>query len=537
MDTQNSAVTDVPEFKLAKVGKGKRERKRAGAGWFGSKGGSAFSGAFGGSGAGAGAAGALGAAVGGAEGALGFAGMTLTKALLAMLIAGGLGAAAWTIGRSMSSDADGGAAAAKKIFTDKGGQYADTSGVIKGENSLPNSLGYVSGSLDGMTPEERAKKAAADAEAARKAAEEEAAAKKAAEDEAARKEKENASPSGKSAVDPGALAGLDASKMGFGGGKGNNLHGGLSGLGGLNGGRGGLAGGSGLSGGINQGFGGGNLAKGAGGSLSAMKGGSKPTMISAARAAGGKSKAKGFAKRQLDNAFTQSKQAVTAGKTETAASGAAVPFDGTNPGGGTAIGGGPGVTKGGTTTGGTADGGTPTNGGPSGPTGNGNTNTNTDPPPACDVGYNPTQDGVCVKTTTSNPGGHTSYQWMIDLAKKLMTAVTVLAVLALIYALSPWTWGISQIIKTVIATLGGIIGLLGMAYAGASGDMMTGGIVALVGAFTVASAFLPSNIAAVNSSGASAGLAQLAAGAMISTLVGSMATNANAAHLKAADMQ
>ena len=34
---------------------------------------------------------------------------------------------------------------------DKDGQYADTSGVIKGENTLPNSLGYVSGKAEPVT--------------------------------------------------------------------------------------------------------------------------------------------------------------------------------------------------------------------------------------------------------------------------------------------------------------------------------------------------------------------------------------------------
>jgi hypothetical protein len=484
MDTQNSAVTDVPEMKLAKVGKGKRERKRGGAGWFGSKAGSGFSGALGGSGAGA--AGVFGAA--GAEGALGFGGMSLAKILLALLVGGGLSAGAWQIGKCFSGDQGGVGAPTKKVFSDKGGQYADTSGVIKPENSLPNSLGYVSGSLDGMTPEERAKKATAAAEAARKAAEADEAARKAADEEEARKAKD-ASPAGRSAVDPGALAGLDAAQNGFGANRGGGrLGGGLSGLGGLNGGRGAMAGGSGLSGGINQSFGAGGQ-KGMGGSLASMRGGSKPTTTTGSRAALGKSKAKGFAKRQLDNAFTQSRQAVTAGKTETAASGAAVPFDGTNSGGGTSIGGGPGVTSGSGGGHGTADGGTPANSGGSG--GGTTSNTNTDPGPACDKGFNPNQDGVCVETKTEKAGGAPDYQWMIKLAQGLIAAVVILSLLCLAFKGKAWFEAIAQAISVFIGILGVAIAALGIMIMASSGDKVMGGIFIAIGALVAAVAFWP----------------------------------------------
>lgn len=532
METQNLVMTDIPEFKLAKVGKGKKERKRAGAGWFGSRGaGSGLRGLLGGAEGGAG--GALGAGVGAgaaAEGAA-FAGLSMGKVLLALALAVGASAGAWQIGKSMSAGDSGAAAGGKKLFSDKGGQYADTSNVIKPENGIPNSLGYVAGSLDGLTPEERAKKQAAEAEAARKAAEDAEAARKAAEAaDAAR----SAAPTGKAPVDAGSMAGLTGGMggLGSGGGRMSKLNGSLSGLGGVGGSRG-LSGGAGLSGGINQNFGAnGGLKKGDSGSLSAFRSGSKPKATSAPRTLTGASKSKGFAKRQLDNAFTQSKQASTAGKTEAASSGAAVPFDGANSGGGTTIGGGPGVTTGGTSRG-TPDGGimpnNPTDGTPVNTnTDNGNTNA-----PACDPGYFVNTSGLCQKVGDTHSGGSTQYQWMLDLAKKLMMAVTVLAALALIYFATGLGWGIATIIKGIILTLGGIITLLGIGYGAASGDMMTGGIVAAVGAFTVASAMIPANIASLSTNG----LAQLAAGALISNAVGMMATSANQAHKATAAMQ
>jgi hypothetical protein len=410
--------------------------------------------------------------------------MSAAKLLLSLLLATGLSAAAWQFGRSFSGNAPA-VKKEKKLFSDKDGQYADTSGVIKQGNSIPNSLGYVNGSLDGMTPEQRAAKAAADAEAARKAAEADAAAKKAADDEAARKAKEDADreaaakKSGKGSSDPTALAGA-LSGLGKDGGK-TGKFGSLSGLGGL-------SGGSGLSGGINQSFKtamAGTKPNGTAGSLSAFRSTSKPGMEAGGRSVAGASKSKGFAKRQLDNAFTQSKAATAAGKTENASSQAAVPFDGNNNGGGSTIAG-PGTTSGPTTGG--ADGGTPVTppGGGSGPV----TPTTT---AACDTGYNPDINGNCVKTATPQAGGTPNYQWMITAVEALMAVVMILSIWAMLANAGNLLFGAGEAIKSFIRTalivVGALITALGLMLMSASGDYAMGGVITAAGAAVTLSAF------------------------------------------------
>ncbi|MDE2511749.1 MAG: hypothetical protein KGL74_11565 [Elusimicrobia bacterium] len=474
MDTQNSVATDAPEFKLAKVGKGRRERKRAGAGWFGGGGsGSGFSGAFGGAGE------AAGGLMGGAGGGVGLAGMSAAKVVLSLLLASGLSAAAWQFGRSFSGNAPAVKTNPKKLFDDKGGRYADTSGVIKQGNTIPNSLGYVNGSLDGLTPEQRAAKKAAEEEAARKAAEDEAAAKKAEEDEAARQAKAQEKAGRSAAGDPAALAGA-LSGLGHGGSK-LGKFGSMSGLGGL-------SGGSGLAGGIAQSFKSSPLAvkpDGKAGSLSAFSSRAKPGMTAGGRSLAGKSKAKGFAKRQLDNAFTQSKAATTAGKTENASAGAAVPFDGNNGGGGSVISG-PGTTTGGGSGLTTADGGTPTN--PGGGSGGPITNSGG---AACSVGMNPDINGTCVKTDAPPPTGAPNNEWMIKLAEGLLVLIGILSVMCLAFKGKAWFEAIAQAISAFIGILGGMVAALGIMYMASSGDKVMGGILTAIGALVCAVAFWP----------------------------------------------
>lgn len=480
MDTQNSAVTEIPNFKLAKVGKD-RERKRGGAGWLGARGaGSGFSGAVGGSGAGA-----------------GFAGMSLAKTALSLMIAAGLSAGAWQFGKSFSAGASVKAKpAVKKVFDAKDNQgYADTSGVIKTETSIPNSMGYVSGSMDGLTPEERAKKAA-EAEAARAA--EEAAAKKTADEEA---KKEAASPASGVPADPATIAStLGGNKKGLGEGK-------FGKLGSSFGGGGGLSGGAGLSGGINRNFGGASATgptKVNNGSMSAFRNAGKPGYTSAGRTVAGKSKAKGFAKRQLDNAFAQSRQAMSAGKTENAAATAASAFD-NNPGQGNVIAG-PGVNNGART--GTADGGVaaplPNGGGPLDTGG-----------AACSPGMAPDINGNCQTIHTNHPKNGANYQWMIDTVKGLMVVLAVLAAMALIADNFDVAFGMGEFFKTFIRYAVGIVGAailaLGVMIMGASGDNVMGGIIAAIGGFVLYEAVTTPEIAG-SSSMAAMGLVAAAGG-------------------------
>lgn len=458
MDTHNSGVAEIPNFKLAKVGKD-RERKRGGAGWLGARGaGSGFTGAVGGS------------------GAAGVAGMGAVKTLIGLAIAASVSAGAWQFGRSFNPSVSAKAKpAVKRVFDSKDAQYADTSGVIKTETTIPNSMGYVSGSLDGMTPEERAKKQAEE-EAARVA--EEAAAKKAADEQA---KQDAAAPPASTAMDPATIASamgggkdkkaLEAGKFGK---LGSSLGGGLGG---------GLSGGSGLSGGINRNFGGGpelQAPKIKAGSMSAFRSPGKPGYTSGARAVTGTSKSKSFAKRQLDNAFAQSRQAMSAGKTENAAATAASAFD-NNPGQGNVIAG-PGLNNGAHQ--GTADGGTPNapenSGGP----------LNSDSGAACPSGQAPDINGNCQNINTSGTHKGADYQWMVTLAEVLLGVIAVLALICAFAKDLGITYEYACIIAKIIGVLGAAVSLLGIMILAASGDKIMGGILTGIGALVATVAFV-----------------------------------------------
>lgn len=492
MDTQSAGTIEIPNFKLAKVGKD-RERRRAGGGWLsGGRGaGSGFSGALGGSGA-----------AGGGGGILALTGAM--KSAILLLMAAGVSAGAWQYGKMRAAQYDasmknGGGA---KVFDTKGGaqKYDDLSGVVKADNAIPNSLGYISGSTDGLTPEERAKKAA-EAEAARKADEE---AKKKADEEANKQPAEPAS----TAPDPKAVAESAAPKKGLTAGK-------FGQLGSFGNSGGGLSGGAGLSGGINRNFG---AASGVGGkaqngAMASFRTPTKPGTASAPHAAMAKSNSKGFAKRQLDNAFGQSRQAMSAGKGETAASGAAAPFD-NNPGVGNVIAG-PGMTNG--SKAGAGDGGGGLN-----PTNSGGPLDNSSGAACKSADYAPDQNGVCQKIKTNPPKNDAPYQWMIDLAKTLMILTSILGALALIYAAAALTWGIAEALKKIIMVLGVIEIGLGAAILAMTGDKMMGGIVMAVGALTVASAAIPADVASLDTND----MAIMAAGTLISNAVGALAGSA-----------
>lgn len=450
MDNLNPATVEMPNFKLAKVGKD-RERKRGGAGWLnGGRGaGSGFSGAAGGAGSGAGGLFGLGASA--------------TKAILMLTVSAVVSSGAWQYGKMVAGRGDARAKGdAGKVFADKGGpqKYDDLSGVIKDENSIPNSLGYISGSTDGLTPEERAKKAA-EAEAARKADEE--AARKAAEDAKKEPATPAAAPADANAIAESAMPkkGLTAGKFGQ--------------LGSSFGGGGGLSGGSGLSGGINRNFGAAsNIGnKPQGGALSSFRNATKAASASAPHALASKSKSKGFAKRQLDNAFTQSRQATSAGKGETAASSASTPFD-NNPGVGNVIAG-PGV--GNNTGAGNHDNGgmNPTDTG--GPLGGGNG-------AACQSGYAPDINGNCQQIANTNGKKEAPWQSLIDIAEKLIMLVAILALLKLVLEkLPPWGTAIAAYLGYAILGLGLIILGMGVAVMAEGGPLWQGGIIAAIGGF------------------------------------------------------
>ena len=462
MDTQNSSVVDVPDMKLAKVGS-KRDKKRGGAGWFGARGaGSAFSGAAGGAGAGGGIFGA---------------GMSLAKLLTVLLVSGGLSAGAWQVGNMMASNNSAGGGPAPKVFADKEGpqKYADTSGVIKGgDKSIPNSLGYINN--DGLTDEQRvAKKAAEDAAAAKAAADSQAKA------DADAKEKALADAKAASATpDPtAAAASPESPKLGLNGGR-------FGGMKSSFGGGGQLSGGAGLSGGINRSFGGaGDLGgKPQSGALAAFR---SPTKVASTRAAGptpGKSNSKGFAKQQLDMANGMSRMAAATGKSETASSGAATPFD-NNAAQGSVISG-PGLGNGAQT--GPADSGAgnnPSSGGGGGGLTSGG---------ACaNANFEPNINGDCV-SQTPNPHGQDAapYQGMIDTCLILLLLIMLLSFIAMtIKNFPPYGRGIAYGLCCVVAAMGLAITAMGIKIAAMKhGDFMIGTILTVVGVYISATALV-----------------------------------------------
>ena len=271
MDTKkDSAVGDAPTFKLARVGK---DRKRKGGGF-------SFLRGAGRRGAWVGAVGASGAPVN----ALG---LTFSKAMLSVMLTGGIGSGAIYMGASSVPPVKP-ALAKPAIFSpekehkDKITLEGDTSNLPATPNTIPNSLGYLSGSADGLTPEERAKQAAdaaAAAEAARKA------------DEEAAKKAEAADATETPAVDPAALLasaqadGAKADKPSAFGKKFGALSSSAGGSSASSGGAS-LSGRSGLSGGLNRSFG--SLESGSKGfsaRLSAPGRQSRPTSSKAGRAA------------------------------------------------------------------------------------------------------------------------------------------------------------------------------------------------------------------------------------------------------------
>jgi hypothetical protein len=434
MDT----TQQVPEFRIAKVG---RDRKRRGAGvpWFG-----------GGGGAGAGVGGSAAAG----------AGLLGKVGVLALI--GTLSAGAWQVGRALRPDETGGGAK-PRIFADSNGKYsdADLANVIKdNRTTMPNSLGYVSGSMDGMTPEERARKEAEAAEAARRAEEE---AKKA-EEEAAKEPADVAgSPAG---VDPNALLkgmadGAKEDKPGAFGKK-------FGALSTSFGGGGGLAGGAGLSGGVTRGFQNVDLAnKGGAGKMASMRGNSSPSISKAARARVGASNNKGFARRQLSNAYGLSRQATSAGQGETSAQTAGQAFDNNN-GAGSVISG-PGVGNSGG--GGSTDSGGSVNPG----TGSGGA-------------INPDDNGANIPNQRGR--NVTKYQGLVDIAKALMLVIALISIyITIAKAVPAWGWAVAGWLVTVVGALGAVVGLLGIAIM-AQGEPIIGGIFTAVGAVVAGLSFI-----------------------------------------------
>lgn len=468
MDT----TAEVPEFKIARVGK---DRKRRGAGvpWLGGggNGGGLFAGATGGAGS--------GAAAGGLAGLLG------KVAVLALI--GTLSAGAWQVGKALRPDETAGSAK-PKLFADANHKYSDEdlANVLRSNNaSMPNSLGYVSGTLDGMTPEERARKEAEAAEAARLAEEE---AKKA-EEEANKQPADIAgAPAG---MDPNALMkGVEgAAKEGEKSGPFAKKFGALSSS------FGGLAGGSGMAGGVNRGFSNMDLNKGSAGKAAAMRSASKASIAKAAKARPGNSNTKGFARRQLMNAQSLSRQAASATRPESSAQAASQAFD-NNSGAGNVITG-PGVGTG--------------SGAGVGDSG-GSVNPNTGGP--VNPGNDPYQ-----QPSTPKSKNVTAYQGLIDMAKILMLIAAVISAILAIFKYTSWFPASAAVVAAllnVLVGIGAMIALLGVAIV-AQGQPLQGGILIASGAILAITAYTADGSVTAD------GVANISASSLIALAVGNLA--------------
>ena len=486
MDTQDSSI-DAPHMKLAKVGKG-RERKRGGAGWLsGARGTGSGFGALGGAGAGG-------------------AGMSLGKILMVLLVSAGVSAGAWQLGGRLagnsSSSSDDKSAAPKAFASREPQKYADTSGVIKAENSIPNSLGFINN--DGLTAEQRADKKAADDAAAASAA-------KAAADAQA---KADADAKAKALADAKAAATADASAGGGAGAKevpGKGSLGSKFGkLGSGFGSGGGLSGGAGMSGGIARNFGGGvdgSGGRGQKGSLGAMS--NSATKVATTRSAtptARKSNAKGFLA-PLQTVANMTGTASKAGTAEGASSQAGTPFD-NNAGRGTSIAG-PGIGSGLQT--GPSDGGgglNPGNGG--GPIGGGGN---------CATGQQIDGNGNCQNISSPTGMNAAPYQGLLNTVMLLLGIIAVLSMIAV--ALQKTIWGTAWAMALIlaIAAMGAVVAAMGIAIAAMPhGDFMIGAIVGVIGAYVAYS-----SIASMGMATSSAALEIGAAHVMIASAVGAMA--------------
>ena len=457
MDTKNdSSISDVPTFKVARVG---NDRKRKGGGWSFLRGSGArgvWSGASGGAGAGVGIAGGAGA-IGAGFGLSNFA-IILAVSLIGLGLAG-LGR---MLGNASSSDVK-----KPKAFSmaskDPVQLEGDTSNLPSTGNTIPNSMGYISGSMDGLTPEERAKKAA-DAAAA-------AEAQRIADEEAAKKaEKDRLA--GNPAVDPNALL-ASAKADGGPNAKGGSLGKKFGALSSSMGSGSSLSGGAGMSGGMNRQFASsGGITKGASGQLSAMKGGAHPSSSRASNAKLAMGNTKGFARKQLVGANLSSRKGAAAGRSETSAADAGSAFD-NNAAAGTAISG-PGVGKGG---GPQSDAGGGANPGNGSPTGGGDGGT------GCGKDKYQAADGTCKEFQTN--GGTDAKPMLTMMANAVMAMlliIGVVAAVAIVLEKTAYGTAIAQGLKGIVGMMGVMIGLMGLAMA-AMGDYVSGGVATLVGAY------------------------------------------------------
>lgn len=472
MDTKKeSATADVPTFKIARVGNDRKKKK----------GGFSFLRSGGSRGSWSGASGGAGA--GGSGGLFGL-GVSLNQLVTIVAM---LGAMASGVAFMVARDARNAKAAAPKkaeVFakSEPVKIEGDTSNLQGNKNTIPNSLGYLSGSKDGLTDEERAKRdadAAAAAEAQRLADEE--AARKAAEAE------KNAAKE-PAAVDPMAAAAAAGAGGPNGPGGFGKKFGALSA--GVSGGSA-LAGGAGMSGGMNGSFGRGvGIKGGASGRISGPGTTARPKQAARASSKMGKSSAKGFARKQLTIANAWSRRAANAGKAGEASSVSAGNAFDSGTGAGTAITGGgmaPGAPG---TEGSSSGGGTPSGSGGGG--GGGALSTPEVEPCGGNnsLRFNAETGGCDPILEVEGKSAQEAIDIMCKIAMGLLVAIAAIAVIKGIAEGSILYSAMGPVLGGIIAALGLIIAGLGVAIM-AMGSYLQGAVFAGVGAIIATFAMIP----------------------------------------------
>ncbi len=465
---------DISNIKLIRVEK-YRERKRGALPWSGGLG--AASGAT--------AAGAAYGPAGAVSNLLGLSSMLQGVALLAVI--GGVAATGWQLGKIASarvSSSDENKAGASPFALWEHRKPSGAPGDAESAGTRRSSIGLAT--MDGLTPQERAKKAAEAAEAQR-LADEEAAKKEAA---AAALEVDAVDPAaqfaaahangGKKSVFKNSFGGLSV-----GAGPSSRMAGSVtrtmdaSSLQKIGGG-GGAAGGGG-GGGSDGGAGKSAAGIGSKGKMSASRVSGQP---SATNGIMGKLGAKPrHAIGQLRKAGEYASAARGIGDRETATKASGESFD-NNVSPNKAIGGsGGGVASQGAGAGGGTNGSGSGAGGSSGPlSGNSGGNSNSGSQ-YCGQGQAVFADGTCGNIATPNGTAMmTPWQPLVDLAKKLLMAISVLGILVLLFGkVVPWGAAFAHICRRAMAVLGLIVTGLGMAIM-AMGETMQGGILTALGA-------------------------------------------------------
>ncbi|MBI5210328.1 MAG: hypothetical protein HY927_10190 [Elusimicrobia bacterium] len=459
--------SDIPDFKLQKVGK-EREKRKGGLPWFPQ---------FGRAGQGAFATGGAGSA--GGAGARGIAALLLGSKAGIFALTAAIAAGAWSYGKLFAPDyaryQD-----SKKPKVNVGASK-DGSGYNVDASKLPGAgkqggsgLDMVSGSLGNKAAEDAAAaEAAKAAEDAAKAGQADASGDAPAVPEVPQVPGADAAgPPPETKPGPGSASGLASRPGGL-----------SSGLGGSSG--------AGMSGGVGRGFD--AIKRPDAGKLGGMRGG--PAV---SRSAGGRAGAvagrdwlarKSFGKRQLDKAANLS-NAATKGSGENRSSYAAAAFDNNKgegqslEGSGAGVGGNPNETAPDTSFGDNASG--PVNSGPA--------------PAAektCDAGKSPDGKGGCVDlckggTKWDNAQGgcvgtgtdKDPTSWIVDMVKYIMDALAILLLFIMIYQLTPYTWGIAKYLQWAVGILGGVLATLGLVLVG-MGRPILGWVATGIGALAV----------------------------------------------------